>query len=122
MSNDVFDAFAVARGGYALADSQKLLKELIRAVKDTGKAGEITLSLKIKPDKNDPRIVTLDPDVKIKAPRRTYASGHAFITDDYKLTKDDPAQLELLAERREQGIATLRENEKALASVGRGGD
>lgn len=117
----LFDAFNIARGGYALIDGAKLFKELVRAVKETGKGGEITLTLKIKPDKNDPRLVTLDPDVKIKAPRKTYASGHAFITDDYMLSKDDPAQLELLAERREQGIATLRDSEARLEQVGRGG-
>ncbi len=118
---NLFDAFAIARGGYALSDGAKLFKELVRAIKETGKGGEIVLTLKIKPDKNDPRLVTLDPDVKIKAPRRTYASGHAFITDDCTLTKDDPQQLELLAERREQGIATLRDGEARLEQVGRGG-
>ena len=117
----LFDAFNIARGGYALIDGAKLFKELVRAVKETGKGGEITLTLKIKPDKNDPRLVTLDPDVKIKAPRKTYASGHAFITDDYMLSKDDPAQLELLAERREAGIATLRDGETNLKQIGRGG-
>jgi hypothetical protein len=117
----LFDAFAIARGGYALIDGAKLFKELIRAVKETGKSGEITLTLKLTPDKSDPRLVTMDPDVKIKAPRRKYASGHAFITDDYELSKEDPAQLELLAERREQGITTLRDSESRLEQVGRGG-
>lgn len=116
----LFDAFAIARGGYALADGEKQFKELIRAIKETGKVGEIIISLKIKPDKNDARIVTLDPDVKIKAPRKTYASGHAFIKDDYTLSKDDPAQLELLEERRAQGVVTLDASDKALDQVGRG--
>lgn len=117
---NLFDAFAIARGGYALSDGAKQFKELVRAIKETGQSGTITLSLKIVPDKNDPRLVSLEPDVKVKAPRKTYAKGHAFITNDYALSKEDPQQLELLAERREQGVANLRDSEARLEQVGRG--
>jgi hypothetical protein len=120
-AQSVFDMFAIARGGYALVEANKELKDLIRAIKETGKAGEISLVLKITPDKNDARIVTLDPDYKIKKPRKKFASGHAFVGDDYSLSKEDPAQLDLLEERRAAGIATLHENEQLMTQVGRGG-
>jgi hypothetical protein len=116
----VFDAFAIARGGYALNDAAKQLKEVIQAVEETGKVGEITLTLKIKPDKNDSRIVELIPDVKTKIPRRSYASGHAFIGKGHTLSKEDPAQLELLEERRAAGVASIGASEAALSQVGRG--
>jgi hypothetical protein len=121
MAQNIVEAFNIARGGYALNDASKQLEEIVRAVMETGKSGEICLVLKVTPDKNDPRIVTLDPDVKTKIPRKKYASGHAFITTDYKLSKEDPQQLELLAERREQGISSIGASEARLEQIGRGG-
>lgn len=116
----VFSLFGIARGGHALDAADRELKDLIQAIKATGKKGKITLSLTITPDKNDARIVTLDPDYKIDKPRKKFASGHAFVADDFSLSRDDPAQLELLEERRLAGVATLDQSDRALDKVGRG--
>lgn len=116
----VMDYFGMARGGYCLNEANKEMQDLVKAIKDTGMAGEVTLTLKIKPDKNDPRLVTLEPDFKIKKPRKKFSPGHAFITSDNGLSRDDPAQLELLEEREREGVRNLQRSEAALEQVGRG--
>lgn len=120
LAQSVFGLFGMARGGYALNEADREMVDLIKAIKDTGKKGKITLILTITPDKNDSRIVTLDPDYKIDKPRKKFASGHAFVGEDFKLTKEDPAQLSLLEERRVSGIASIHQGEDNLNKVGRG--
>ena len=115
------DVLGLVRGGYALHDASKKLAEVIQAVKATGKPGEVTLTIKISPDKTDDRIFTLKPSVKAKIPEKGYAEGHVFLAPDGRITKEDPAQLELLKERREEGVASLRDSEARLEQVGRGG-
>ena len=122
MAQSLPDVLGLVRGGYALHDASKKLAEVIQAVKATGKAGEVTLTIKISPDKTDDRIFTLKPSVKAKIPEKGYAEGHVFVDPvTGKLTKEDPAQLELLAEKREAGATAIRDSEARLEQVGRGG-
>jgi hypothetical protein len=81
----------------------------------------IHLKLTIAPDKQDENLVEFHPDFEMKKPRRTYAHGYGYITRDYKLSKEDPAQLDLLEQRRLDGIAELHASDAALERVGRGG-
>lgn len=119
MAQSLPDVLGLVRGGYALHDASKKLAEVIQAVKATGKPGEVTLTIKISPDKTDDRIFTLKPSVKCKVPEKGYAEGHVFLDSvTGKITKEDPAQMELLAERRENGVAN---HEEGISRVGRGG-
>ena len=122
MAQSLPDVLGLVRGGYALHDASKKLAEVIQAVKATGKPGEVTLTIKISPDKTDDRIFTLKPSVKAKIPEKGYAEGHVFLDAvTGRITKEDPAQLELLKERREEGVASIERSEAALNQVGRGG-
>ena len=121
MAQSLPDVLGLVRGGYALNDASKKLAEVIQAVKSTGKPGEVTLTIKISPDKTDDRIFTLKPSVKAKIPEKGYAEGHVFIDSTGRITKEDPAQIELIKERREDGVASLERSEAALNQVGRGG-
>jgi hypothetical protein len=108
------------RGGYALNEAGKKLAECVSAVKATGKPGEISFSIKVAPDKNDDRIVTMKPSIKVKIPEKGFSEGIFFVGPDGKLTKEDPAQLELLREREADGVRQMARSEAALEQVGRG--
>lgn len=119
MAQSLPDVLGLVRGGYALHDASKKLAEVIQAVKATGKPGEVTLTIKISPDKTDDRIFTLKPSVKAKIPEKGYAEGHVFVDPiTGKLTKEDPAQLDMLEEKRAQGAAI---HEAGIREIGRGG-
>jgi len=117
MAQSLPDVLGLVRGGYALNDASKKLAEVIQAVKATGKPGEVILSIKISPDKTDDRIFTIKPSVKAKIPEKGYAEGHVFIDTNGRITKEDPAQLDMLEERRAQGVI---DHQEGISRVGRG--
>jgi hypothetical protein len=120
MAQSLMDIMGQIRGGYALNDAGKKLEELVRAVRATNKKGSITFTIDVEPDKTDDRVVTMQPTVKVKIPEKGYSPGIFFLSPDGRLTKDDPAQLDLLAERERDGVRTLEAGEQALSRVGRG--
>lgn len=118
MARPIFDVLSQSRGAAVVSDASKLLNELSKTVKETGKSGTITIKLTVKPDKTDNTVVMIDPEVTMKAPKRPYPTSVFFVNDKTgDLTREDPRQLELLkereAERAEQGVASL-------SQVGRG--
>lgn len=118
MARALVDVISQSRGAAVLTDAARLLNELSRAVKETGKSGTLTLRLTIKPDKTDNTVVSVDPEVSAKTPKRPYPSSVFYVNDQTgDLTREDPRQLELLkekaAERAEQGVTSLNQ-------VGRG--
>lgn len=116
----ITDILGQLRGGYALHEASKRLDEAVRAVRATGKKGSVTLTIDIIPDKTDDRIIKMQPNVKYKIPDKGFSEGIFFVGPDGRITKEDPAQLELLKEREEQGVRTFNAGEKAIAEVGRG--
>lgn len=119
MARPIFDVLSQVKGGNAaLFDMGRLINEVTRSVKETGKSGTITLKLTIEPDKTDNTVVSIQPDVTHKLPKRPYAKGIFYIDDKTgDLTREDPRQLELLKERE----ATLKEQgATTLTTVGRG--
>jgi hypothetical protein len=71
------------------------LHELTAAVRETGKAGTITLTIKISADKKTPDILRVSDNVTVKAPafdrgERIYFTDHAG-----NLTRSNPMQPEL---------------------------
>lgn len=118
MARPIFDVLAQSRGSAAVHDASKLLNELAKVVKETGKAGTLTIKLTIKPDKTDNTVVMVDADVTTKMPKKPYPTSIFYVDDRTgDLTREDPRQLELLREReadlKEQGAI-------ALNQVGRG--
>lgn len=120
MSQSIVDVLGQIRGGAAVNKAGKQLEELVKAVLDTGKAGSISLIIDVKPDKTDNRVVMMKPTIKTKVPERGWSEGIFFMGPDGKLTKDDPAQLELLEERRQNNVASIAANEANLSRVGQG--
>lgn len=111
------DVLSQIRGGAALTDAARDLQELVQAVRDTGKAGKLTFSITVEPDKADEGVVTLQPDVILKLPKKARAKGIFYMDRHGNLTREDPRQIEMAlqkkAELEEQGAV-------ALERVGRG--
>jgi hypothetical protein len=66
------------------------LREIVRAVMDTGKAGKLTLSIKVSP--NDDGSVLCDGDVKTAVPKPSVGGAIFFTTADGDLLRRDPRQ------------------------------
>ena len=120
MAQSLTDIMQQIRGGYALHEAGKRLDELVSAVRSTNKPGEITLTIKVAPDKVDDRIVTMKPVIKAKIPDRGFNEGIFFVGPDGRLTKDDPKQTEMFEEKKRQGVVAMAANEDSLGKVGRG--
>lgn len=71
------------------------LEKLVKSVRETGKSGEVTLTLKIKPRGRDAGQVEVTGTVKVSAPIPDVAPSMFFATDKGELLRDNPAQRQL---------------------------
>lgn len=119
------DYLSEIRGGTSDADAGKAIREVIKSVRETGKSGSVTFTLKFEADKHDETAVSPHPSFSYKAPKRAYAPGYLYVNmATGEGTKDDPRQLELLKEKEAEREAE-RERQRAegivhLEQVGRG--
>lgn len=75
------------------AELTEHLAELIKAVRDTGKGGSITLQLKISMlNQRDENAVKVTPAVSVKTPKLPPYDSVMFSTADGDLLRDDPKQ------------------------------
>lgn len=75
------------------------LAEVVRGVEATGKVGTLTLTFKVK--KNKDRQVMVDSEVKRKVPEEGIATTMFFADENGNLTRRDPKQAELFTNLRE---------------------
>lgn len=76
-----------------LADA---IEETVKAVRDHGKAGNVTLNIKISPaTRGDPRMLLIAPEVRHKAPQPDTVACLMFATSDGSLSRQDPDQRQL---------------------------
>lgn len=95
------------------AELTQALADVVKAVRDTGKAGAVTLTIKVgKLDGRDEDALRLTPAVTVKTPKLPPYESVMFSTADGDLLRQDPKQRQL----------DLREVQKApvgpLATVG----
>lgn len=84
------------RSGRTLEDLAEELAAVVQAVRNTGKAGELTLKLKIKPPgKGGATYLTIEDSVSTKLPKLDHADSVFFFTKDGGLSRHDPEQGEL---------------------------
>lgn len=72
-------------------DATDTLQDLVHACTETGKAGELTIKLKIKPVGNTGQM-ELDADVTAKVPTHTRGKTLMFATPDNNLQREFPHQ------------------------------
>ncbi|MER8083802.1 hypothetical protein ABTZ57_01235 [Streptomyces sp. NPDC094048] len=89
-----FAAFLQEQSGGQLHDELSTrLHELIEAVRETGKAGSISLKVDVKPIAGtDGRTLTVTDTVAAKVPRTERPKSIFFVTDDGNLSRTDPRQ------------------------------
>lgn len=92
-------------GGALAEELTEQLSELVNACSNTGKAGELTLRLKVKPGKAQSPIVTVLHDVKVKAPEFDRREQYFFIGGGASLVLENPHQgkLDLRGVDRDRG-------------------
>jgi hypothetical protein len=81
------------RRGELLQDGDQKLNELMTAIQKTGSGGSITLRLAFKVNKAGQ--IEITPDIAMKKPTRNLGTGIYFATDDGRLTRRDPNQMDI---------------------------
>lgn len=80
-------------GGVFYDDLTAQLAEVVQAVSATGKTGELTLKLKVKP--NGSNSVSIIEQVTAKVPEPPRGATIFFVTEAGDLLRDDPRQAKL---------------------------
>jgi hypothetical protein len=83
------------RKGRAVDLASQRFAELIQAVDETGKPGEISITLKVKPEKGGGSQKTITPVVKVKIPEIDLAEGVFFSDESGDVHRTDPAQTDI---------------------------
>lgn len=81
------------RRGELLEHGDQKLAELIEAIQQTGQGGSLTLKITIKPNKAGQ--LEAQPDLTMKKPTRSLGTGIYFATDEGRLTRRDPYQMDI---------------------------
>jgi len=80
--------------GSAVADASDALAEVVKAVRENGKKGKLSLTITVVPlSKGD--AVDLVCEVAVKVPKPNKGSSLFFVADDGTLLRNDPRQGEL---------------------------
>lgn len=99
MPNDELNFLTFLQGfrrGELIAEAEAIMTEVVEAVRDTGGKGELNLKIPLK--MNDAGQIECVPVLTMKKPRRPMGTGIYFATDDGKLSRRDPAQMDMLDE------------------------
>jgi len=83
------------RSGRTQEELSKKLNEIVNACRDTGKVGELTLKIKVRPDKGDTGQYFLEDNVVVKLPEFERGKTLMFGTPEGNLQRTDPNQGEL---------------------------
>lgn len=84
------------RRGSLIAQLDAMLSEVLTAMNDTGGDGAITLTLPLKRNKGGQ--IECTPRLKAERPRAALGTGIYYATEDGRLTRSDPGQLDMLDE------------------------
>jgi hypothetical protein len=86
------------------------LNKLTEAVTRTGKVGEISVTIKLKPTNAAGQMEVID-EIKVKAPKETKASTMMFATPENNLQREDPRQMNI------EGLRTVDADTGELRKV-----
>lgn len=87
------DTLNQLRFGTLNDDLSTELNKLVQACANTGKVGELTLKIKLKPGKGG-QIEVVD-DIKVNTPKEERGSSIMFATPEGNLQREDPRQLQI---------------------------
>lgn len=91
------------RRGELLTEGDRKLGELVEAISATGAGGDLTMKLKFKVNKAGQ--IECQPELTVKKPTRAIGMGIFFASDDGRLSRRDPNQMDIEdeIERRRSG-------------------
>lgn len=95
------------RRGQLMREADKVLRRITEAMMETGNDGEITIKLPLKFNKAGQ--IEIDPKITVKIPQTNLGTGIYFVDDDGRMTRRDPAQLDIedeIARQREVNLQT----------------
>lgn len=95
MPRPIFETLREIRAGGLLNEATEALAELVHAVNETGKSGEIAIRLKLKLANRGSSTMIVDADVKKTIPEPDREVAFFFPTKDGGLSKQDPNQIPL---------------------------
>jgi hypothetical protein len=79
--------------GAALAELSDALAKLVAAVRQTGKKGSLTLTLRVTPaSKASSDVLLVEAEVKARVPEQERGSTIFYATDNNLLVRNDPKQ------------------------------
>ena len=106
------DTLREIRQGNCLDELSVHLNDLVAAVRNTGKAGNVTLTLKISPaGSGNVEAIQIDDTIILKLPELPKPSTLFFTTEDNNLQRTDPRQ-------REMGLEQVQSGKKPEAAIG----
>lgn len=105
MSRAFTDIIREINGGAFADELTEELSDLILACRSTGKSGELTLKIKLKPGKAQAPTMTVLHDLKVKAPEFERPEQYFYVTGNNSLLLNNPNQgkLDLRAVQTERG-------------------
>jgi hypothetical protein len=96
MTRNFLEFLGECNGGAFVLDCADQLKEVLKAIEDTGKTGSLTIDLKVEP--NGDGTVTVKATLKAKKPTRQRAPSVFYIHRD-GLRQDHPKQTPMFDEK-----------------------
>lgn len=87
------DTLRHVEGGMLLDSLSDIQQQIVEAVRFTNKNGEITIKLTYRPEGAGQ--LSIEADIKSKAPKMQRGKSIFFITKDANLERNDPRQTEL---------------------------
>jgi hypothetical protein len=88
------DLLEAHRNGDAQLDASEALTKLIAEVRDTCRAGEISVKIKFQPS-NGGKILAVTDEIVVKHPKKDKEADIWFSTQDGGLSKNNPEQMRL---------------------------
>lgn len=89
----ITDVLRDIRRGRVVDAASVELAALVRDAVSTGLPGELTLKVKVTPDKGDPNLCRVTCEVKTKSPRAPLPDGLFFAGKEGELLREDPEKV-----------------------------
>lgn len=99
----ITDVLRDIRKGRVVDAASDELAEVVQAVLDTAKPGELTLKLKITPQGKGDNAVIVSAEIKSKRPQAKLPDALFFASLDGDLLREDPTQQRMFADARAAG-------------------
>lgn len=98
------DVLSEVNKGVVADDAAQKLAELVAAVRETGKPGSMTVTVKIEPFKGNEDIVKVSGQVALKAPKAEMPASIFYPDDSGNLSRNDPNTLPLFRDSDVPGV------------------